>query len=207
MSHLPTTALAEIELAQRKQHFFDNASVDQAEFSSAAFCNLASAGKTFTRVAIDVCRHRASGSTPNWQLCEYRMRYPPTSSFRGSASALNLIRYAPAILGRTSTAVAGCLVRMPEFEDNLRIAHRKAIDVGDSAAQNERVVVEAEIGGIAENDLPDLRPEPGFLVGDESDATCFAIFLHELAEIAEGLDRSEAVGLQDQFGFEVGDLV
>src|SRR5271166_2437189 len=85
---------------------FAEVQLTKLSFSSVAFCNLASAGNTFIRVAIEALSASCIWLSPNWQLCEYRMRYPPTSSFRGRASALNLMRYLPAIFGRTSSAVA-----------------------------------------------------------------------------------------------------
>ena len=48
------------------------------------------------------------------------------------------------------------LIRVTELEDDFGIAHGKAIHVGDPPAQDERVVVETEVGRIAENDLPDF---------------------------------------------------
>jgi hypothetical protein len=48
------------------------------------------------------------------------------------------------------------LIRVTELEDDFRIAHREAIDVGDAPSQNECVVVETEVGRIAENNLPDF---------------------------------------------------
>ena len=84
------------------------------------------------------------------------MRYPPTWSFRGRASALNLIRYLPAIFGRTSSAVAFLLIRVAELEDDFGITHRKAIDVADASAKDERIVVETEVRSVAEDDFPEL---------------------------------------------------
>ena len=53
------------------------------------------------------------------------MRYPPTRSFSGSASALNLMRYLPAILGAHVDLVPR-LVGVAELEDDFGIAHREA---------------------------------------------------------------------------------
>jgi hypothetical protein len=50
------------------------------------------------------------------------------------------------------------LVRVMELEDDLRITHRKTIDEGNTPAQDECVVVEPEVGSVAENYLPDLWP-------------------------------------------------
>ena len=101
----------------------------------------------------------------------------------------------------------GLLVRVAVLEDDLRVAGRKAVDVGDAAAQDERVVVEAEVRRVEEEDLAHLGPLAGLGVGDEADAGARRGALHQRAELPEAVDRGEAVRLQDQLGLEVGDLV
>ena len=49
--------------------------------------------------------------------------------------------------------------------------------------------------------------EPGFLVGDKTNTELLRHLHHDLAKIAEGLHRSETVGLQDKFGFAVRHLI
>ncbi len=56
------------------------------------------------------------------------------------------------------------LVRVTELEDDLGIANGKAVDIGDAPSQNECVVVEAEVGSVAKNDLADLGPQAGLAV-------------------------------------------
>src|SRR5580693_9783100 len=57
-------------------------------------------------------------------------------------------------------------IRMAELEDYLGIAHGKAVHVGNTPPQDERIVVETEIRSVAEGDLPNLRPESGLNVGN-----------------------------------------
>ena len=47
-------------------------------------------------------------------------------------------------------------VGVPELEDDLGLADGEAVLVGDSAAQNEGVVVQAEVIGINEQHFADL---------------------------------------------------
>ncbi len=92
---------------------------------------------------------------------------------------------------------------MAELEDDFRVAGGEPVHVGNAAAQDEGVVVEAEILGVAEHDLPYLGAQFGARVLDEPDAELLGGALHDAAEIAEGADRGEALRLQDQLGFQI----
>ena len=97
---------------------------------------------------------------------------------------------------------------MAELEDDFGIAHGKAIDVGDSPPQDKGVVVETEVGSVAESDFANFAGG-GSALGSAMKPTpvLLGYFLHQLAEIAKGVHGSETVGLQDQLGFQVGDIV
>ena len=96
---------------------------------------------------------------------------------------------------------------MTKLEDNLRITYGKAVYKRGAAAQDECTVVQAEIGGIAENNLANLGPEAGLWRRDKSDFERFCRALYQLAEVAQALRRDEAVRLQDELGLEVLDAV
>src|SRR3974390_3780201 len=48
-------------------------------------------------------------------------------------------------------------IRMPELENNLRLRRRKTIGIRNASAQDERVVVQPEVLGIHEQNLPDFE--------------------------------------------------
>src|SRR3974377_287088 len=48
-------------------------------------------------------------------------------------------------------------IRMPELENNLRLRRRETIGIRNASAQDERVVVQPEVLGIHEHNLPDLE--------------------------------------------------
>src|SRR6516162_1804737 len=98
-------------------------------------------------------------------------------------------------------------VRMTELKHDFRIAHREAVDIGDAPPQDKGVVVKTKIRSVAESDFSDIRPQPGLRVGDKANTRLLGRALHELAEITEALYRREAIGLQDELGFEVLDYV
>ena len=60
-------------------------------------------------------------------------------------------------------------VRVAELEDDLRIAQREAVLVGDASAQDEGVVVEPEVRGVQEEHLADLQRRVHELLGGELD--------------------------------------
>ncbi len=93
--------------------------------------------------------------------------------------------------------------RVTELKDHFRIAHGEAINVGYAPPQNEGVVCIGGVRRVEENDFSDIGPQANLWVGDKPDSEFFRRALHELAEVAETVDRGEAVGLQDDFGFEV----
>src|SRR5262249_48933823 len=96
---------------------------------------------------------------------------------------------------------------MPKLEDDLRIADREAIHVTNAPSKDESVVVKAEVGSVQEDDFSYLRTLVCCGIGDESHTNGLGRALHDLAEVPEVLKRREALGLQDEFGFKVGDLV
>src|SRR3954468_18588677 len=95
------------------------------------------------------------------------------------------------------------LIGMTKLEHDLRIAHGKAVHVGDTPTQNERVGVERKVGGIEEHNFSDFRSKVGFFVLDEADADLLRRSPNDLAEIAEALHRREAVRLQDELRFQI----
>src|SRR5215469_6626939 len=77
------------------------------------------------------------------------------------------------------------LVRMPELENDLGIANREAIDVRDAPAQDKGVVVQPEVGRVAKDNLPDLRPQASLAIDNKSNSGLLRRFLHQPAELAE----------------------
>ena len=59
-------------------------------------------------------------------------------------------------------------VRVAELEDDLWVADGEAVFVGDALAQDERVVVELEVGGVQEEHFPDrgLQDDPFVIKAD-----------------------------------------
>ena len=51
--------------------------------------------------------------------------------------------------------------------------------------------------------LQDSGPAAAFSSLVKPTSVCFATLFHDLAELAETLDRLKAVRLQDQFGFQI----
>ena len=79
----------------------------------------------------------------------------------------------------------------------------KAIYIGDTPAENKRIVVRAELGCVAENDLPDLWSQLSLTVRDKTNSDLLRRTLHDLAEVAEGLNRRETIRLEDELGFQI----
>src|SRR4029453_12356011 len=94
-----------------------------------------------------------------------------------------------------------------KFEDNFRVADRKAIHVVDAPAQNEGVVVKPKVLGIHEQDFPNLGPQTFRIFRRVTDARRLGRATHDLAKIAEILDRSEALSLENDFAFEIMNVV
>src|SRR5215469_329855 len=99
------------------------------------------------------------------------------------------------------------LVGMAIFEDNFGIANGKAVDIGDTPAKDERIVIKTEIGGIAKGDFTNFRPALRIGIGDETNTGFLCYLLHSFAEVAESLDRSKVLGLQDELSFEISNVV
>lgn len=101
----------------------------------------------------------------------------------------------------------GVAVRMAELEDDLRIAHGKAVLVGEAPAQDEGVVVEAEVLRIEEQHLANLRPQALGGAGIEIHTLLLGHARDDLREIEEALQRGEAQALEDDLRFEVMHIV
>ena len=94
---------------------------------------------------------------------------------------------------------------MAELEDDFRFADGEAVLIGDAAAQNERVVVQAEVLGVGENDFTEID-RLGFEAGDTVlHAGLLSGLFKDLAEVEEALARAELVGPQDKFAAQVLD--
>src|SRR5215471_6341262 len=98
-------------------------------------------------------------------------------------------------------------VGMPELEDNLRIAHREPVHVLLASAQDEGVVVEPEVGRVEEKHLSDAGARILEAFAGEVDVCIGGGLLHKLRELPKGVDRVEAVALQNDLGLEILQLV
>src|SRR5262245_44084440 len=98
-------------------------------------------------------------------------------------------------------------VGVAELEDDLGLAHRKAVLERDAPPQDECVVVEAEVGRVEEDDLADLGGLMRHVRGLVADVDAIGDAAHELPELEEALRRGEAVRLEDELALEVVDLV
>src|SRR5262249_44136163 len=101
----------------------------------------------------------------------------------------------------------GLDVRMPELEHDLRVPHGEAVLVGDTAPQDEGVVVEAEVRRVQEEDLANLQRRIDEVLAGELDLGCHRRPAHDLGEIEEALARGEMVRPQDELALEVLNLV
>src|SRR5260370_1362836 len=113
----------------------------------------------------------------------------------------------PGYMGPYIDGRSRLFVGMAKLEDDLGIAHREAVHIADAPPQDESVVIKTIIRRVGENDFPDLRPAAGLRVVHEPDFQTFRGALHQLAEVTKALNRSEAVRLQDQLGFQVLKLI
>jgi hypothetical protein len=114
------------------------------------------------------------------------------------------------IIDESRTHVRCCCflqIRVAKFKDDFRVAYGKAIDVVDAPAQNKSVVVEAKVLRIHKEDFPNLGPQTFKLFRRVADARRLSGAMHDLAKIAEVLDRSEALSLKDDFALEVMNVV
>src|SRR5271157_2890598 len=96
---------------------------------------------------------------------------------------------------------------MAELENHFRIAYREAVNVRNAPPQDERIVIEVEVGSVIEGDLPDVRPSPSLGIADKANPHPLRRPLHESPEFAEALHRNEAVRLQDELGLKVLDNI
>src|SRR5215469_12593494 len=97
----------------------------------------------------------------------------------------------------------GLEVGMPELEYDLRISDRKAVLVGDTAAQNERTVVKGEIPGIEKHHLPDSRSQTFEGAGGKAQIEILRDPTRQPAKVVKSWRRSKAIGLQDQFALKI----
>src|SRR5215469_12015141 len=94
-------------------------------------------------------------------------------------------------------------IGMAKLEDDLRLADREAILVGDATPQNEGVIVEAEVIGVDEDDfaqLHRLRLKASDIV---LHAVLFGRQLEHPAKIEESFARVKLVGPQDELAANV----
>ena len=96
---------------------------------------------------------------------------------------------------------------MTVLEDDLGIAYRKAVPVGNPPPQDERVGVELEVGGIEEEHFPDLERLVDEPLGVKVNAVLLGRPSQDLAEVEQALAGREMVRLQNELAFEVLDLV
>src|SRR5258706_16149347 len=97
-------------------------------------------------------------------------------------------------------------VRVAELEDDFRLARREAVFVGHTPSQDERMVVELEIGGVQEDHFADLGLKHHTLI-DEVDTEFLGGPRHELAILEEGFGGRETVGLQDKLALQILNLI
>src|SRR5215469_11575973 len=98
-------------------------------------------------------------------------------------------------------------VRVPEFEDEFGLADRESVLVRNPAAQDESVVVKAEVLGIDEQHFADLDWLRDEVIGRELCPVLFGRLAHDLSKVKEALARIELVGPQNQFAAEVLDMM
>ena len=92
---------------------------------------------------------------------------------------------------------------MPELEDDLGLADGEAVLVGDSAAQNEGIVVEAEVIRVNEQHFADLDRLFDEAFRRVLYAVLFCGLPKDLTEVEEALARVELVGPQDELAADV----
>ena len=81
-----------------------------------------------------------------------------------------------------------------KLEDHLGFADGEAVFVGDAAAQDEGVVVEAEVFRVNEQHFADLDRLRSKAYSRELYAVLFCGLTHDLAEVEEALARMKLVG-------------
>src|ERR1700722_3983426 len=97
-------------------------------------------------------------------------------------------------------------VRVAELEDDFRFARREAVFVEYPPSQDERMVIELEIGGVQEEHFTDLRFKDHILI-DEVDPEILCGPRHQLAIFEERFCGRKAVGFQDKLALEILNLI
>src|SRR4029077_12257205 len=97
----------------------------------------------------------------------------------------------------------GLQFRMPVLEDDLGLADWETVLVGDPAAQNEGVVVEAEVIRVNKEHFADFDWLLQEALCRVFHAMLFGWLAHDLAEVKEALSRMELVGPQNQLAADV----
>ena len=122
------------------------------------------AGKTSAQ-----CAHRCAvtlGRLAQRKLHVVREQHTVSADLIFQRQGLRL-EFDPVIAGnvRPHVEFSGLLdVRVPELENDFRLARGKAVSVANTPSQDERIVVEPEVGGIQEQHFPDRGPEDHSLV-------------------------------------------
>src|SRR6516162_6340525 len=98
-------------------------------------------------------------------------------------------------------------VGVTKLQGDFRIAYGEAVNISDASPKDEGVAIEPHVGSVPEGDFPDTRPRIDAGVGDVPHIESLRCSAHELGEMTEAVDRGEAIGLQDQLGFEIMDLI
>src|SRR5262249_3205718 len=93
-------------------------------------------------------------------------------------------------------------VRMPELEDDFRIADGESVLVGDAQAQDEGVVVELEVPRIEEENLADTDVPLSELLRFESHPVLLRSPGDLVPEFQKALRRDDSVRLEDDLAFQ-----
>ena len=103
----------------------------------------------------------------------------------------------------------GCLldVLMTELEHDLRLADRKPVLVPDASAQDEGVIVKAEVRSVDEQDFADLNRRVLARADRERHVVLIGRLSQDLREVEEALARSEAVWFENELAAQVLKLV
>src|SRR6266536_2584149 len=97
-------------------------------------------------------------------------------------------------------------VRVAELENDFRFARREAIFVRNAPSQDERMVVEPEVGGVQEEHFPDLGLKDHTLV-DEPNTELLRRARNQVAILEEDFCGRKTVGLQDELALEIVNLI
>src|SRR5579863_6014549 len=175
-------AFSEIQLTQRQQHFLYYAFIHQAYF--------------LVVLLLDDCQRREhsyqSGHRGSIRFMHLAQSELAVMGIQDAISA-DLVLQRKSLGLELDTVLTGnlgphvqcrrlLLVWMTKLKDDFRITHRKTIHVGNPPAQNERVVVQAEVEGVAENDFPDFWSEPRLTIFYETNVPLLGSSFDDLAE-------------------------